>query len=147
MILDELGQFLGRFFPFVRTLLGIHDNVRAQFSVRVQDHQPERFVGGVSEGVRTKWYPSGVKLSEAAIVRGKLNGTFRRWHENGRLAEQIELRDDQPDGLSLACYPSGCLKARVRLELGKVIGREDFKDGEVPGPPAMASVGSTKPKS
>lgn len=99
----------------------------------------EHFVHGVSEGVRLKWYPNGAKLSEANIVGGKLNGIFRRWHETGRLAEQIELRDDQPHGESLAYFPSGCLKARVRMEAGKVVSREAFQDGEVPGPPVLTA--------
>lgn len=99
----------------------------------------ENFIAGVSEGVRVKWHPSGAKLSEATIVGGKLNGTFRRWHENGRPAEQIELRDDQPHGESLAFYPSGFLKTRVRVERGEVRARETFADGEVPGPPVMTA--------
>ncbi|MEQ2007850.1 MAG: toxin-antitoxin system YwqK family antitoxin, partial [Limisphaerales bacterium] len=99
----------------------------------------EYFVAGVSEGVRVKWYPNGAKLSEAAIVAGKLNGSFRRWHENGKLAEQIDLLDDQPHGESLAYFPSGFLKARVRLERGQVVNRETFKDGEVPGPPVLTA--------
>jgi antitoxin component YwqK of YwqJK toxin-antitoxin module len=99
----------------------------------------ENFVAGISEGVRVKWHPNGTKLSEATIARGKLNGTFRRWDEQGRLAEQIELVDDQPHGESVACFPSGCVKTRVRLERGQVVNRETFKDGEVPGPPVLTA--------
>lgn len=99
----------------------------------------EHFVNGVSEGVRVKWHPNGTKLSEAAIVKGKLNGNFRRWEENGKLAEQIELVDDVPHGESLAFFPSGCVKTRVRLERGQVVNRETFKDGEVPGPAVMTA--------
>lgn len=99
----------------------------------------ESFIAGVSEGVRVKWHPNGAKLSEANIAGGKLNGTFRRWDENGKLAEQIELVDDLPHGESVACFPSGCVKARVRLERGQVVSRETFKDGEVPGPPVLTA--------
>ena len=99
----------------------------------------EHFIHGVSEGVRLKWYPNGAKLSEANIAGGKLNGIFRRWHENGKLAEQIELRDDLPHGESLAYFPSGFLKARVRLENGRAVSRESFADGEVPGPPVLSA--------
>ena len=99
----------------------------------------EHFIAGVSEGVRVKWHPNGTKLSEAAIVGGKLNGPFRRWDERGRLAEQIELVDDQPHGESVAYFPSGCVKTRVRLERGQVVARENFKDGEVPGPPVLTA--------
>jgi antitoxin component YwqK of YwqJK toxin-antitoxin module len=89
----------------------------------------------------------GSKQSEATIVGGKLNGAFRRWHENGQLAEQIELRDDLPHGESLAYFPSGCLKARVRLADGKVLATENFKDGEVQAPPVVAAAEAAKPKS
>lgn len=99
----------------------------------------ENFVAGISEGVRMKWHPNGTKLSEANIAGGKLNGTFRRWDESGKLAEQIELVDDQPHGESVAYFPSGCVKTRVRLERGQVVNRETFKDGEVPGPPVLTA--------
>lgn len=99
----------------------------------------EHFVNGVSEGVRVKWHPNGAKLSEATISGGKLNGTFRRWDDSGRLAERIELVDDLPHGESVAYFPSGCVKARVRLERGQVVNRETFKDGEVPGPPVLTA--------
>lgn len=99
----------------------------------------ENFTAGISEGVRVKWYPNGAKLSEATISNGKLNGTFRRWHENGALAEQIELRDDQPHGESVAYFPSGFLKTRVRMERGQAVATETFKDGEVPGPPVLTA--------
>jgi antitoxin component YwqK of YwqJK toxin-antitoxin module len=99
----------------------------------------EHFVNGVAEGVRLKWHPSGAKLSEATIVGGKLHGTFRRWDEQGRLAEQIALVADQPHGESVAFFPSGCVKTRVRLERGQVVSRASFKDGEVPGPPVLTA--------
>jgi hypothetical protein len=59
-------------------------------------------------------------MSEATIVEGKLEGTFGRWHENGQLAEQIEMKNDKPDGLARAFYPRGFRisrrkSARVRL--------------------------------
>ena len=90
----------------------------------------ERFKHGVSHGLRTKWYPSGRKLSEANIVEGQFNGPFRKWHENGVLAEQVEFIDGQPVGVSLAYFPSGTIKARARLESGKIMEQRFWKDGE-----------------
>jgi len=90
----------------------------------------EHFKRGVSHGLRTKWFPSGKKLSEGNIVDGKFQGTFRKWHENGVLAEQVEFIDGQPAGVSLAYFPSGAVKARARLESGKIMEQRFWKDGE-----------------
>jgi antitoxin component YwqK of YwqJK toxin-antitoxin module len=46
------------------------------------------------------------------------------------LAEEIGMKDGQPDGLSRAYYPSGCLKAEVTLRNGKVENKRFWKDGE-----------------
>src|SRR5262249_49419731 len=85
---------------------------------------------GVSDGLRTKWYSSGAKQSEAHIVDGKLGGVFQKWHENGMLSEQIPFSGGQPEGLSFAYFPSGCLKARVLMKAGKPLEQEFWKDGE-----------------
>ena len=74
--------------------------------------------------------PSGQKLSEVAIVSGKLQGTFRSWHDNGMPAEEVELTDGQPDGLSRAYFPSRFLKSQVTLRSGKVVEQQFYKDGE-----------------
>lgn len=95
-----------------------------------QLHVTEHFNGGVSHGLRTKWYPSGKKLSEAHIVDGQFEGVFRKWHENGVLAEQIQFINGQPAGVSQAWFQSGFLKARARLEAGKVVEQQFWKDGE-----------------
>ncbi len=99
----------------------------------------ENFEAGFSHGLRTKWFTSGAKQSEAMIEHGKLNGTFRRWDEKGTLVEQIELRNDKPDGLSIAYYPDGSVKARVRMGAGVVVERENFKPGELREPPVMTA--------
>jgi hypothetical protein len=90
----------------------------------------EQFTRGVSHGLRTKWYPSGKKLSDVHIVDGRIEGTFRKWHENGVLAERIEFINGQPAGVSLAWFQSGYLKARARLEAGKVLEQQFWQDGE-----------------
>src|SRR5262245_17549770 len=100
----------------------------------------EHFQTGVSHGLRTKWYPNGVKLSEGEIVDGKFQGTFRRWDETGSLAEQVEFAEGQPHGLSLAYYPSGFLKTRVTMHQGKVLERDSWSDGETKDPLVAAVV-------
>lgn len=91
----------------------------------------EFFRAGVSHGVRTKWHPNGQRASEASIVEGKLQGPFRRWHENGQLAERMEMRDGEADGVVESYYPSGFRKVRATVRAGKVIGQDQWADGEV----------------
>jgi len=99
----------------------------------------EHFKEGVSHGLRTKWHPNGVKQSEGQIADAKFHGTFRRWSDTGSLAEQVEFADGQPHGLSLAYYPSGFLKARVKMDYGKVLEKNSWPDGETKDP-LVASV-------
>ncbi len=90
----------------------------------------EYFKDGISDGLRTKWYPNGARMSEVMIIEGKLHGTFRRWHENGQLSEQIQYVADQPQGEATAYFPSGYLKAKATLQGGKLIAQNYFTDGE-----------------
>lgn len=99
----------------------------------------EVFAAGFSQGLRTKWYPSGARQSEATIVHGKLEGPFRRWDEHGALLEQIELRNDQPDGTAVAFYPSGCVKTWARMQAGRILERRDFEDGQQKPPLNLAA--------
>lgn len=106
----------------------------------------EHFRASLSEGLRVKWFPDGRKLSEANIVAGKLEGTFRRWHDNGQLAEQMEMKSGEPDGVAFAYYPSGFVKARTRVENGKVLDQKVWPDGEQREPlPAEAPDESSLP--
>jgi antitoxin component YwqK of YwqJK toxin-antitoxin module len=100
-------------------------NEKGQLEIR------ERFVQGVSHGLRIKWYASGAKLSEAMIEKGKLNGPFTRWHENGQIAEQIQMREGEPDGPSIAYHPDGSIKAKATLKMGKVTAQQFWKEGEL----------------
>ena len=90
----------------------------------------EFFRNGVSDGLREKWYDNGRKKSEAAIVEGKVTGTFLSWHEKGQLAERIEMKFGEPDGTAWAYYPSGFAKSEIALRDGKVLDRKSWKDGE-----------------
>ena len=106
----------------------------------------EHFRANLSEGLRVKWFPDGRKLSEANIVAGKLEGTFRRWHDNGQLAEQMEMKTGEPDGVAFAYYPSGFVKARTRVENGKILDQKVWPDGDQrEPPPAEASDESSLP--
>jgi antitoxin component YwqK of YwqJK toxin-antitoxin module len=57
-----------------------------------------------------------------------MEGRFQRWHTNGTLAEEMEMRQGQPHGLARSWYPSGSLKAEVQLEDGKVVAKRYWDD-------------------
>jgi antitoxin component YwqK of YwqJK toxin-antitoxin module len=69
-------------------------------------------------------------MSDATIEHGKINGAFRRWHQNGALAEEIRMTSNVPDGLSRAYYPNGTLKAQAKLDKGEVVEQQFWKEGE-----------------
>jgi antitoxin component YwqK of YwqJK toxin-antitoxin module len=95
----------------------------------------EHFKDGVSNGLREKWYENSTRLSQAMIVDGKVTGTFRSWHDNDKIAEQIKMKLGIPDGVAWAYYPSGFVKAETTVREGQVLSRKAWKDGE------LASIG------
>ena len=92
----------------------------------------EHFTKGVSHGLRTKYYGSGRKLSEADVVYGTIEGIYQTWHENGNLAQRVCLSHGVPDGEAASYFPDGSLKARVRLDHGKVINQHFAEQGQGP---------------
>jgi len=111
-------------------LNGVSEGWYTNGQIQVREH----FKDGISHGWRQKWHENGSNLSEATIVEGKIVGTFRSWHDNGQLAEQIEMRQGNPDGVAFAYYPSGFLKARTRVEDGKILEQKSWHDGETRSP-------------
>ena len=83
-----------------------------------------------SRSPRVDIRPVEVLRAELLLQNGRFEGPPRKWHENGVLAERIEFINGQPAGVSLAYFPSGFLKARARLEAGKVVEEQFWKDGE-----------------
>ena len=69
-------------------------------------------------------------MSESTIENGEHNGVFRRWHQSGQLAEQVNLVQGKANGLSYSFFPSGYLQARVRLGMGEVVEQRFWEDGE-----------------
>ncbi|MBI4325504.1 MAG: hypothetical protein HY674_09600 [Chloroflexi bacterium] len=72
-----------------------------------------------------------------------MEGLFRRWHENGSLAEEIPMKTGQPDGLAWSYFPSGFVKAEARLRDGQVLEQHFWKDGKREGP-ALAQNSSVR---
>jgi antitoxin component YwqK of YwqJK toxin-antitoxin module len=66
-------------------------------------------------------------------VDGKVTGTFRSWHDNGQLSEQIEMKPGRADGLAWAYYPSGFVKTETTMRDGQILNRKFWKDGERAG--------------
>lgn len=93
----------------------------------------ETFIDGKSHGTRVKWHRNGVKEAEDAIEHGELSGPCRKWHDNGQLAEQMTMVSGQADGQARSWHPDGSKKAEVRLEMGKVVEQEFWKQGKRPG--------------
>lgn len=89
----------------------------------------EIFSNGISNGIRTKFYPGGSTQSVANIVAGQMQGLFRTWHENGKPAEQVTLTNGVADGLAYSYHPDGSLKARVRLDHGNVLEQKFWEPG------------------
>jgi antitoxin component YwqK of YwqJK toxin-antitoxin module len=79
--------------------------------------------------------PQGSALGSrcATIADGKVNGTFRSWHNNGHLSEQIEMKLGKADGIAWAWYPSGFVKAETTVRDGQILSQKTWKDGERPG--------------
>ena len=108
----------------------------------------EGLLQGVSEGWHTngqmqvrEHFKRGVLRAADQVARqrrqavrgdgggGQTPGHFRRWHENGKLAEEMELKRDTPDGLARSFYPSGFLKAQARVKEGQRTEHKSWKDG------------------
>jgi len=115
-------------------LHGVSEGWHTNRVLQVREH----FELGISHGQRLRWDEQGHKVSEAQIVKGKIEGVFRRWHDNGVLAEEVAMKNGEPDGPSSAYYASGCLKTFVRMQNGKAIFRKSWPDGEINSPDIVA---------
>ncbi len=81
-----------------------------------------------------KMAPEWPKLSEVQLVQGKLEGTFRRWYEDGSLYEEIQLVNGKPEGVSRAFYPAVFLRAEARLHNGNCSVSNSGKTGNRASP-------------
>ena len=64
------------------------------------------------------------------IVAGKVEGVFQSWHENGQLAERIQMMQGQPDGEAWGCYASGFAKAKTFVRAGQMLAQTHWADSE-----------------
>jgi len=84
------------------------------------DHLPDLFVcNDFVYWTDRMWLNQG-------ITNGQVVGTFRRWHENGQLAEEIAMNNGRPHGESRSWHPDGTPKAWAKMEQGEVIDQKKF---------------------
>ena len=99
----------------------------------------EEFFDGQPHGPRVTWHDSGQKRSEGQLASGVQEGLYRLWNEDGTLSAEAFFAGGKPHGTSLLWYPSGFLKSEVVMERGTFRSRQDFQDGERPGPTIVAN--------
>jgi len=87
----------------------------------------------VGQPTASAWPVAGRKLSEATISQGKMPGLFRRWYENGNLAEEIPMRDGKIEGEGHAYHEIGFLKSELTLHDGRVTDSKSWPDGQKSG--------------
>ncbi len=68
------------------------------------------------------YYPNGARKAEAHFEDGKLDGPYKEWHENGKLAVEGSYHKDHKDGTFTSYYEDG---TRGQLE--------HYKDGVLDG--------------
>jgi hypothetical protein len=56
-----------------------------------------------------------------------------RWYENGKLAEEMPMRDGKIEGLGRSWYESGFLKTELKIHDGEVVESKTWPDGQKPG--------------
>jgi antitoxin component YwqK of YwqJK toxin-antitoxin module len=51
------------------------------------------YVEGIQHGVQQEWFRTGDLKSDAVFKNGQPSGTYKRWHDNGQLAVEIEFSE------------------------------------------------------
>ena len=95
-------------------------------------------------GVYTSTFSDGTPQFEICYAYGKLNGTMRRWAQNGQLILECSYADDVKEGRSRRWHENGILAEDAfyiddKLEgefvqyspKGNVILRAKFRDGQM----------------
>ena len=88
----------------------------------------EYFKEGVADGIRSTWHANGELRSEGGVRSGLQEGGYRQWDEKGNLLVEAEFAEGKPDGLSLARFPSGYLKAEALMRHGEIVTRRTYVD-------------------
>lgn len=87
-------------------------------------------VGSICEtrGISVAYYKQGVFCSSkqkvlCSYVDGKLHGTARCWHKNGRLRQEVSYINGIADGAWKTWFSNGKLSFEMKILNGKVHGK------------------------
>jgi antitoxin component YwqK of YwqJK toxin-antitoxin module len=76
-------------------------------------------------------FPDGTPSSEYTMRRGKTNGIYRRWHENGVLAEEGRYRNDLWHGVIRQWNTQGQLLGTCKFDKGTGMFRQWHDNGQL----------------
>jgi antitoxin component YwqK of YwqJK toxin-antitoxin module/tetratricopeptide (TPR) repeat protein len=81
-----------------------------------------QLIGDEKSGKWTYYNKNGIKETEHAYEKGKINGISKSFFPNGEVEIQQNYVDDELDGLLLAYFPNGELKTEGYFSKGKRTG-------------------------
>lgn len=78
------------------------------------------------EGLYTRYYGNGNKLSEVEYRENQRNGAAQSWYEDGRLKEEYSYRNGLREGAYISWYPNGRLESKGQYSAGDKTGTWDY---------------------
>jgi antitoxin component YwqK of YwqJK toxin-antitoxin module len=75
------------------------------------------FKNGEKHGLESSWWTNGQLIAEASYNHNVLDGTFKRWDENGKLLDTFQMKNGT--GIMKEYYPNGKIKDQRPLKLGQ----------------------------
>ena len=92
-------------------------------------------VKGKKDGLWREYYENGQLWYEYNYKDGKRDGLYRQWYENGQLWYEINYKDDKQDGLLRQWYENGQLETENYYKDGKSdgLGRGWYTNGQLFG--------------
>lgn len=89
--------------------------------------------GKLVEGVSRNFYENGKLRNEVPVKEGKRHGLAKEYYENGNLAAAIEYKNDLKEGLSQWFYQDGILYQEAQYQNNKKHGIEKkfYNTGEL----------------
>ena len=65
---------------------------------------------GIINGAYKEWYPSGVLKEKGNFVNGKREGLFSSWYPNGKKKKELIYSNDVLDSISFSFFENGMIK-------------------------------------
>ena len=82
----------------------------------------ENYSNGKRNGICPRWHYTGEKLHEESYTNGKRNGMFKEWHANGQLASEVMYEDDKKIGMYRQWHKNGYRHIQVMYKDGLMDG-------------------------